>query len=109
MIDGWLARKIKTLYRDLGWALAMNRENVLSESTLQRLKERFLDVSSELSSQNSRSFTPDVPSASRDVMRGSDPASTIADWLNYLQAFLDQPAVRCDSAVRPSSDKHEPD
>jgi hypothetical protein len=88
MIDSGLTRRVKTLHRDLGWALVMSREGVLSEAAFQRLQERFTDMSSALSSR--QDWLPDREQGPDLVQPGAEvnSASAIADWLRYLDPVI---------------------
>lgn len=88
MIDSGLTRKVKTLHRDLGWALVMSREGVLSESAYQRLHERFQDASSALAGRADRRLTGDGGPGCDETAQDVSSTRDIAGWLHFLESVV---------------------
>jgi hypothetical protein len=98
LIDSGLTRKVKTLQRDLGWALLMSREGVLSEETFRRLLERFQDTSAALSSNRTRHAADDPVSPG---LITSNPPRVIADWIQYLESVIRPHLIRTETRSGP--------
>lgn len=98
LIDSGLTRKVRTLQRDLGWALLMCREGVLSDETFRRLLERFQDTSTALSGNRTRHDAEDR------VLPGhvaSSPPRVIADWIQYLESYIRPHLIRTEPRSGP--------
>jgi hypothetical protein len=100
MIESGLTRKVKTLQRDLGWALLMSREGVLSEETFRRLLERLQDTSAALSGSGTQ---PPGVGLSVTVGAAGDPPGAIAGWIRYLESFIRPPLITPGSRSGPTA------
>jgi hypothetical protein len=90
MIGSGLTRKVMTLQRDLGWALLMSREGVLSNGTYLRLLERFQDTSAALTGGGTQSRGVDTIASAEAP---GDPPGTIVGWIRYLESFIPPPTA----------------